>query len=418
MRYTRFSFIINLILCDNLQNNIFCLKFKLLKILKCIILNYKMRDIEPTDKIQNQKDIDVQEFGVCPMIFSSMEVRMDGNAYFCCEHKYNNLSLGNIYKDDLNDIWNSKLAVTIREEALKGKYPYCKGNVCLRLAKEIPDFVSVKSIFIPHPEPVMTKTPYYIAISKIKDCNARCIFCSDEIYKTPDNELNNIISILKNYKDLKCLTIWDSGDAFSLISQKFIKLISEEFPDLRFKLMTNGILADKETINRLNLVNRIEELDISINAVNAATHNKIFRTGKNAFKKLIKNLEYIKTLKINTFNINFVVCKYNWKEMKKFIKLGKKYNARVLFWEVRLYGNSDKLQYDYYDIAVHLRFHKDYKKFKKYLSSKVFEDENIIMSPVLKKLRYESLNEKKFSLDFVNFLTKFHIRLTNKENKI
>ena len=368
-----------------------------------------MKNIDSTDKIQNQKDIDVQKFGVCPMIFNAMEVKSDGNAYFCCEHRCNNIPLGNIYKDDLNGIWNSKLAVNIREEALKGKYPYCKGNICLRLAKEIPDFVPVESIS--NPEPVMTKTPSYIAISKINDCNARCIFCRDEIYKTSDNELNNIISILKDYKDLKCLTIWDSGDAFSLISQKFIKLISEEFPDLRFKLMTNGILADKELINELNLVNRIEEMDISINAVNAATHNKIFRTGKNAFKKLIKNLDYIKTLKIDTFNINFVVCKYNWKEMKEFIKFGKKYNARVLFWEVRFYENSDKLQNDYNDMAVHLPSHKDYKKFKKYLSSKVFEDENIIISPVLKKLRDESLNDKKFSLNFVNLLTKFHIRI-------
>ena len=188
------------------------------------------------------------------------------------------------------------------------------------------------------------------------------------------------------------------GDAFAgRFSREFIKTVSQKLPNVKFRIMTNGILATKEIIQELNIEDKIEELDISVNAVKASTHRKIFRTNTAAFKQLLKNLEYLSSLKVSDFTLNFVICNYNYKEMKKFVKFCQKYNAKASFWEVRDYFH-DMLETKYEDIAVHLPAHKNHKKFKKLLSSKVFDNTQIILSPIIKEIRSEAVEETKNSL--------------------
>lgn len=339
---------------------------------------------------------------VCNFLFEKIEIDDDGETYFCCEARVARLSIGNIFKQDFLDVWNSELAVKMRENALQGKYPYCNSKICHKLVNNRDEhFCEVQSHF----KTVMEKYPIQISFPIDKDCNAKCIFCRDKVEVATEDELNDLRNKLNNVylpmcKDVEYLTVNNLGDAFSSrFSREFIRTVSEKYPNIKFVIMTNGICATPKLFKELNLEGRIKEFDVSINAVNEKTHYKIFRV--KGFKQLRENLKYIAELKksdkIENLNFNFVINKYNWKEMKPFIKFGFKHNAQINFWEVRDYYNN-ALDNKYEDMAVHIPQNKDYNKFRKYICSKVFEDKNITISPVIKDLRNNALKDYKESI--------------------
>jgi MoaA/NifB/PqqE/SkfB family radical SAM enzyme len=335
---------------------------------------------------------------VCNSIFEKLEIDDEGEAYFCCEERVVRQSIGNVFKQDFSDVWNSELAIKIRKASLEGKYPYCNAKICHKLVNNKEEhFCEAQEHF----KPIMEKYPIQISFPIDQDCNAKCIFCRDKLEIATEERLNDLREKLNNIylpmcKDIEYLTVNNLGDAFfSKFSREFIKTVSEKYPNIKFVIMTNGICATKELFKELNLEGRIKEFDVSINAVKQSTHEKIFRT--KGFKQLQKNIEYIGNLKkegkIENLNFNFVICKYNWKEMKPFIKYGFKHNAQINFWEVRDYYNNT-LDNKYEDMTVHTPTSKEYQKFKKYICSKEFEQENITLSPVIKKIRAEALKEK------------------------
>ena len=336
---------------------------------------------------------------VCDAIFEKIEIDNDGESYFCCEARVKRFSIGNVFKNDFEKVWNSEIAVKIREEALKGKYPYCNAKVCHKLVNNPQEHFREQE---EHFKPIMEKYPKQISFPIDQDCNAKCIFCRDKIVVASEEELSNLRKKLhKIYlpmcKDVEYLTVNNLGDAFSSrFSREFMKEVSAVYPNIKFIIMTNGIAATKETIQELNLEGRIKEFDISINAVKSKTHKKIFRN--NGFNFLLKNLEYIAELKknnkIENLNFNFVICKYNWKEMKAFIKFARKHNAKINFWEVRDYYN-DSLENKMKDMAVHNEISNEYKKFAKYLCSSIFDSEDVVLSPVIKEIREKELSNKK-----------------------
>ncbi len=43
-------------------------------------------------------------YDFCPIPFSEMEIHNDGNVYVCCPNWNNYYSIGNIYKDSLENV--------------------------------------------------------------------------------------------------------------------------------------------------------------------------------------------------------------------------------------------------------------------------------------------------------------------------
>lgn len=339
---------------------------------------------------------------VCKALFEYFELDKYGNCYFCCSNRIALFKLGNINEKSFDEIWNSDIAIKMREEALRGNYPYCQKNACTKEIGE--DLTDIKQNY----QPYMNDYPLRVSFSISEDCNARCIFCRDKFIISNEDKmqelknrfLNKCIPILKN---TECIFIGDSEDPFaSKLTMEIIKNIIEKYPKIKFHIQTNGILATKEKLRELNIEDKIETFIISVNAENAKTHSKIFRVSPKAFIMLKKNIENIALLKkenkIDRLVFNFVVNKYNYKEMVKFIKFAKKYDACINFWEVRNYHINLMTKYE--DLAVHLPTHKEYKKLKNILSSSAFDNKNVHLFPCLKTIRENALKEKskKFSL--------------------
>ncbi len=344
---------------------------------------------------------------VCWSLFNEIEMDIDGSVYLCCAQRVDKTSMGNIFTSNFNDIWNCELAVKMREHALKGEYPYCNHKICHKLSgnKDI-HFNDI----IPCFKPVMQKLPTTVAFPMGRDCNAKCIFCRDNIISSSDAEFDKIKNNLINFylpvmKNVEVVTVNDLGDAFSSkISREIIKIISNHYPNIKFKLMTNGICASESLINQLNLKDKIMELSISINATTANTHKKIFRI--DAWNLLLKNLKYIKKLhqqgKIPHFHFKFVVCSENYEEMAAFVNFAHKYGANADFWEVRDYWPN--LENKYESMAVHLPSHKNFPKLKKCLRNPLFEKDFVTLSPLLIDLRKEEINSHKMKNPFFKFL--------------
>ncbi|MBQ9244751.1 SPASM domain-containing protein [bacterium] len=342
---------------------------------------------------------------VCWELFNAIEIEEDGSVYLCCDHRLRKQAIGNIFKDNFDNIWNGDFVQKLREEALKGQYPHCNPKLCTYLANGDDRLFTDKE---PNYKPALDYYPKRIAFPMGKDCNAKCIFCRDEIISSSKEEVENFNRLIDEIyipisKNLEILTVNDGGDAFgSKFSRDLIAKFVKTYPNLKFKIMTNGICATKEFIQELNLENKMFELDISINTVNPETHYKIFRI-KNGFNAIVKNLEYLATLKeknlIPSFHLKFVVCNYNWKEMIQFVKFARKYHANCDFWEVRDYKNNC-LENKIEDMSVHFETHPDYKKFKKLLSDPIFDSKDTTLSPVLTKIRNEEIERVKNTISY------------------
>lgn len=336
---------------------------------------------------------------VCGSLFEDIEITKSGEVYICCACRISKISIGNIFEQPFNDIWNSKLLIKIREEALKGNYlpSFCNKEYCYKLTENTLD--EIKDFY----KPVMNSYPRKIAFHIGRECNAKCIFCRDEIIMETKEQIAALKNCLDKYyldicNDVAKIVVNDDGDAFSRFSMEFIKTIALKYSNIKFKLMTNGIAATQKNLDDLGIYNRIEEFDVTINATTRKTHEKIFRV--KGYKQLIKNLSYIKRLldegKIDILNFNFVINQYNYKEVIHFIKFAKKYNAKIRFTEIKNFWN-DTLNIKFRDLTVHFPDDKNHKKFKSMLASPVFDDPNIILSPKIRELHIEAMQEKKNS---------------------
>ena len=114
---------------------------------------------------------------VCSSLFEDIEINELGEVFICCACKISNISVGNIFKQSFNDIWNSELLVKVREEALKGNYlpSFCNKQHCYKLADNSLD--EKKDFY----KPIMEIYPKKVALPIGRECNAKCVFCRDEI---------------------------------------------------------------------------------------------------------------------------------------------------------------------------------------------------------------------------------------------
>ena len=169
----------------------------------------------------------------------------------------------------------------------------------------------------------------------------------------------------------------------SKIHRDFLKNFdSKRYQKVRIKLQTNGLLLTPEMWKSISKCHyAIDWISISIDAATKETY-KMNRGGN--FDKLLKNLEFVSNLRkrklIETFNINFVVQANNFREMRQFVDLGKRYGCDyVVFQRVMNlgvdYGINSEVKFQ--ELAVHLKSHPLHKEFLNVLNDPIFMDPRI-----------------------------------------
>lgn len=331
---------------------------------------------------------------ICKHPFNSIQIQNTGEVYCCCCYWTDFYSFGNIFEQSFDEIWNGEKARAFRKQFIEKHYEYCKLNVCDPYRAE-PEF---------KPE-LICEYPKQIEFSYDRRCNVRCIFCRNEKNKE-EEEYNRQKEqrIEENFDRIftpviqkaEFVELNSAGELFaSKHSIEIVKKIIKINPNIRFKIISNGILFTKNMIENLGLKDKMTTVTISMHAITEKTYNKLVEHGN--FNALIENVKYLAYLKkqgyLENLQLNFVVTSINFKEMKKFCKFAKTMDAKAFFINYHRQIDSNELEKQ---LDISLPDNKNYNKLIKILKDPIFRDENCLVNDYLLRLKpvKKSLFEK------------------------
>lgn len=320
---------------------------------------------------------------ICKHPFNSIQIQNTGEVYCCCCYWTNFYSFGNIFEQSFDEIWNGEKAQEFRRQFIENKYKYCKREECSPFLGEIE----------PH---LICEYPKQIEFSYDRKCNVRCIFCrtkknkEEEEYnrqkeKRIEENFDRIFTPILEKAELVELN--SAGELFaSKHSIELVKKIIQINPNIKFRIISNGILFTPEIINELGLKKRMFCVTISMHATTEKTYNKIVEGGN--FKALLDNVKYLSKLKkeglLNSLQLNFVVTSINYKEMEDFVKLSKSLDATAFFINYHEQIPSKELT-KLFDISQIT--HPKYNALVKVLKKPIFTDEHCVINEQLTKLK-------------------------------
>lgn len=317
----------------------------------------------------------------CQNPWNCLELNNDGKCFFCnpCFSNFN--MIGNIFEDDIDEIWNGVKAQEFRKDVLAKKYSYCNYDNCNGIKSE-------KILF----EGVIAPYPEYINIGYDYTCAQRCIICRDEYKALPAEECKRWEDKLETHilpitSKAKYMFVNCRGEFFdSKHTQKMVAAILNNNPNIKVDFISNGIKCNEENLIKHNLLDRLFKVHISLHAATRRTYKRIFRTDK--FDVVMKNVKYISELKrsgkINDFEIMFVITADNYRDMPAFVKLAEKLDARAAF-SACIGGYADYIM-NREDYAVFYQNHHKYNDFVKMMKNPIFNSPHCWLPDYLRKL--------------------------------
>jgi len=322
-----------------------------------------------------------EKYAICTFPFESAQISMQGDVYVCCPPWCNSFSLGNIYEQSFDEIWNGEKAKELRRQFINGNYNICNLDLCVKDCSHniIPSEIAPK--------------PKTFIFCYDATCNVKCIFCRSCHQKQDlsyfDENMDSIITcMLENAENVVLSGV---GEAIaSPHSRKLIKRISEMFPKVKFSLISNGVLCDRTNLEELGIINKLLSVTISMHAVKKQTYDKLVLGGN--FERVMKNLEFLSELKrtdrLEKFILNFVVNAYNYKEMIPYIKMAEKLGATVGFLELLKLETNEQI-FDKLNI-VNER-HPKYNDFVKIMKNPVFRSDICTINDCMLSLKPVSI---------------------------
>lgn len=301
----------------------------------------------------------------CLYPFERIEVCTQGRVYTCCSSYLKpDFLIGNIFYDDIDQIWNSDSAKKLRYSVLKGDFEYChehcrlwhnrKGSPYPLVKRPICDYEDYRQCEV-------KKGPTYITLACDQTCNLYCKSCRKSKIVLAPEESKKLEQMLEQkirplLRDCKYLSMLGSGEVFaSPACSNFLKSITaEEFPNLSILLDTNGqLLTPSRWMEYQNLRGLPISFTVSIDAAEKDTYESIRCGGK--WDILYDNMVFLgelkKKLEVQYIQLNFVVQKENYKQMAAFVELGKKWNAdAILFTRINNWGTYSRDEYQQLNI--------------------------------------------------------------------
>ncbi len=312
----------------------------------------------------------------CKNPWNCIELNNDGKCFFCnpCFSNFN--SIGNIFEDSIEEIWNGERAQNFRRDVMEKKYTFCNYENCNGNKTNTLEY-----------NDTIAPLPEYINIGYDYTCGQRCIICRDDYYALPPETCKKWEDALKTHiipitKNVKYMFINCRGEFFdSKHTQKMYAAIIDNNPNIKVDFISNGIKCNEENLKKYNLLDKVFKIHISLHAATRETYKKIFRVDK--FDEVMKNVQFISSLKksgkIQEFEIMFVITAENYKDMPKFVKLAQELDARAAF--SACIGGYAKYILNREDYAVFYQNHHNYNDFVKMLKNPIFNDEDHCFLP-------------------------------------
>lgn len=177
--------------------------------------------------------------------------------------------------------------------------------------------------------------PEFVYFNLTRRCNLNCLYCryhsafipKNRIEKNIDLPFDKIKELLVDFSKLNIKKIWLSGEGEPFLYPEIDNLITlANEKDIRVNINTNATF-DTE---KLKLLPFIDSFTINLSAASNKTYEKIHKTKKKGmFYKVLKNIMTINNLRkkhsLNiTLQVNYIINKFNFKEINDFLILSKK----------------------------------------------------------------------------------------------
>ncbi|MCX4267591.1 MAG: SPASM domain-containing protein [Lachnospiraceae bacterium] len=307
----------------------------------------------------------------CFSPFKRIEILTNGDVYTCCSaHLKHGYFIGNLFEEEVEEIWNSEKAKKLRYSVSEGDFEYCN-HMCRWLHQDkedrndsispVREREEVAVHYKNYQECSLQEGPVEISLSCDDTCNLYCQSCrakrkvldkegSEKLYQILMTKVRPMLVTCKN------LSALGSGDIFSsqALSRFYQTLSKEEFPDLELLIITNAQLLTKEKWEEFsNLHGMTIDLVISIDAAKKETYEVIRRGG--SWEVLNQNMDAIgewrRQKQIRSLQINFLVQRKNYLEMEEFLLLGKKWGAdRIEFQKMANWGSYTDEEFQKEDV--------------------------------------------------------------------
>lgn len=275
----------------------------------------------------------------CLNPWSHLELASTGNAYMCCP-SWLPLSIGNIKQSSPAEIWNSDAANAIRESVNDGSFRYCSKTQCTKIIggllpkKSAETETAIAALAI-------KSGPTRPTLSYDGSCNLACPQCRRDFITATKEEQAEMDALFIPWiadvvKHADRLYLNGSGDVFGSKHSRAVlaHLKRDQYPNLKFEIITNAQLFTERAYVDLDLAGRIHSIKISIDAARPETYKFVRRGG--SFERLIENLTFLDGLRTSgrdqfRLHLLFVVSTPNFREMPEFVHLAKRFHADIAF---------------------------------------------------------------------------------------
>jgi pyruvate-formate lyase-activating enzyme len=327
---------------------------------------------------------------VCRKPFEYLEIsapkegRID--CYSCCPTILP-VKTGDLSKEKISELWNSEAYQKLRASMIDESFTFCNHELCPEIQSD--NLLDVGQIENPEilnafatKNYVLNDGPKEINLSFDEVCNLACPSCRTDFItsNTPEDEqlmtllTDEILSMdLRDTRVMVC----SSGDPF--VSQHFrrilFELVGEDHPGLKLQIMTNGLMFNRKSWERMHKVHScIERTCVSIDASTEKTY-QITRKGGN-WATLMANLEFLAGLRmrgeLSFLRLDFVVQDHNFNEMPDFIRLGERLGVdQVFFQKITDWGTFSPEELN--KRKVYEQHHPEYEAFKDMLRDPIFK---------------------------------------------
>ena len=330
----------------------------------------------------------------CSKPFTWFEVsrgEREGEVYLCCP-AWLPKSAGNLLDQDVAEIWNGPIAADIRRSILDQSFEYCNGKLCPYLQTHSGPVQRVSEVTdarlrmaIEDGLTIVPWGPRDINCSHDRSCNLSCPTCRVQVIMETKNR-DRILTIQNKLNDqalhdAELLYITGSGDPFgSPYFRKWLQTMKpSDMPNMKkIHLHTNGLLWTPRVWETIAPEIRafVKLADISIDAATPETYAINRRGGE--FSRLLENLEFISgELRANGplewLGINMVVQENNFREMRQFVELGKRFGVDTVYFHKLVNWGTFSAK-EYARRAVHQTSHPRYPDLVNTLLDPVFDD--------------------------------------------
>jgi radical SAM protein with 4Fe4S-binding SPASM domain len=273
----------------------------------------------------------------CNIPFKIMQIDADGDVQLCDCQSHMPYTIGNIYKNSLQQIWSGELAQQVRQSVIDEDFTYCSWS-CSQLPV-LPDCPAVL--------PIVPDFPYTIKIDLDRSCNLKCPSCRENvIIEKNSTNINKQIEIFEEIKQwalnnptrqINVLPI-SSGEIFASHSGlKFLKsLVDYPYENLKLEINTNGTLINHHRDLLLNIKHLLKNFSISIDAATSETYD-VVRGGD--WQEVMSGIDFLHNTLQLPLRFNFCIQQSNYHEIDQFAELAAKFDAYVLYQKLVNWGH-------------------------------------------------------------------------------